>query len=447
MGILLRIAFHNLVKARRRTLLLSLALALVTLFLVLLLALSQGLTDTMVANVTAQTTGHVNVAGFYKLRATDANPLVTHASEIRRIVVENTPDLDYVVTRSRGWGKLISETASIQVAIFGLNAADETRFLSSLPLARESEYRDAGRDDELGDPARLAEPQTALLFAAQARKLGVTVGDKLSVTVETEQGQANILDVTVAAVVKDSGFMSNWMLYLPNDTLHTLYNLSDDSTGAIMVYLKDIERSEDVLAHLRDVFTEQGHALMEHDGRPFWEKFENVQGEDWRGQKLDLTTWEDESAWLRWILRAFDSVSFVLVATLAVIIAIGIMNAMWIAVRERTREIGTLRAMGLERRGVLALFLLEALLLGLFSTTVGGLAGALVAHAIDEAQVKVTIDAVKVLLMSDTLHLAAEPRHVVEAVLAFSCVTCLATLWPAARAARMQPVKAIQNLG
>ena len=447
MGMYLRIALHNLVKARRRTVLLSLDLALVTLFLVLLLALSAGLTETMVENVTAQTTGHVNVAGFYKLRATDANPLVTHAAEVRRIVEENTPGLDYVVTRTRGWGKLISDTSSIQVAIYGIDAREESRFLGDLPLAAEAEYKDGGKDAVLGDPGRLAEPQTALIFAAQARKLGVTVGDRLSVTVETEQGQANILDVTVAAVAKDSGFMSNWMLYIPTATLHTLYDLGEDSTGAVMVYLKDIERSDDVMAHLRDVLAAKGFTLMDHDGKAFWEKFENVQGEDWRGQRLDLTTWEDEASWLRLILAAFDSVSFVLIATLAVIIAIGIMNAMWISVRERTREIGTMRAIGLERRGVLTLFMVEALLLGLFATTVGGVGGALLAHAIDQAHVKVTVDAVKMLLMSDTLHLAVQPRHVIEAVLAFSGVTCLATLLPAARAARMPPVNAIQNQG
>jgi putative ABC transport system permease protein len=443
----LRIALRNLLQARRRTLLLSLALALVTLFLVVLLALSQGLTETMVRNVTAQSTGHVNVAGFFKIRATDAMPLVTHAAEIRRVVEQNTPGLDYVVARTRGWGKLISDTSSIQVAMFGIVATDEQRFLQSIPLALESEYREGGRAEALGDPLKLGEPHTALLFASQARKLGVTVGDKLSVTVETEQGQANVLDVTVVAVGKDSGFMSNWTLFIPDQTVHALYDMQDDATGAVMIYLKDIARAEEVLYHLNEVLLARGHAVMERDGKPFWDKFDRVQGEDWRGQKLDLTTWEDEANWLQWILRAFDSVSFTLVAILAAIIAIGIMNAMWIAVRERRGEIGTVRAIGLGRGGVLGLFLTEAALLGLFATLVGGTAGALIAQAIDQAHVKVTVDAVKVLLMSDTLHLSPKWVHVVQASLAFTLVACLATLWPAARAARMQPVKAIQSQG
>ena len=59
-----------------------------------------------------------------------------------------------------------------------------------------------------------------------------------------------------------------------------------------------------------------------------------------------------------------------LIVILIAIIIIGIMNTMWIAIRERTREIGTLRAIGMHRREVLWMFLLESLMLGLFATVV-----------------------------------------------------------------------------
>ena len=49
------------------------------------------------------------------------------------------------------------------------------------------------------------------------------------------------------------------------------------------------------------------------------------------------------------------------------------MNTMWIAIRERTREIGTLRAIGMQRRAVLRMFLLESLMLGLVGTVGGAL--------------------------------------------------------------------------
>ena len=44
-----------------------------------------------------------------------------------------------------------------------------------------------------------------------------------------------------------------------------------------------------------------GYQVMEHDPRAFWMKFETVNREDWTGQKLDVTTWEDEISFLQWI--------------------------------------------------------------------------------------------------------------------------------------------------
>ena len=74
---------------------------------------------------------------------------------------------------------------------------------------------------------------------------------------------------------------------------------------------------------------------------------------------------------MTWTLKALQGLSFVLIVILIAIIIIGIMNTMWIAIRERTREIGTLRAIGMQRREVLWMFLLESLMLGLFATVAG----------------------------------------------------------------------------
>ena len=91
----------------------------------------------------------------------------------------------------------------------------------------------------------------------------------------------------------------------------------------------------------------------------------------WTGQKLDITNWEDEISFMTWTLKALQGLSAVLIVILIAIIIIGIMNTMWIAIRERTREIGTLRAIGMQRGEVLWMFLLESLMLGLLATVAG----------------------------------------------------------------------------
>jgi putative ABC transport system permease protein len=119
---------------------------------------------------------------------------------------------------------------------------------------------------------------------------------------------------------------------------------------------------------------------------------------------------------------------------------------MWISVRERTGEVGTLRAIGMRHGRVLLMFMLEALLLGLFATTVGALAGAAVAAVIDVSAIHVPSDAMKMILMSDRIHLSVRTFEVLEAIAVFTGVAMVSALWPALKAARMQPVTAIQHV-
>lgn len=447
MGTFVAIALRNLVQARRRTLVLSIALGIVTALLVLLLALSAGLSDTLLRAATTLSTGHVNVGGFFKTKPSDASPLVRDAARVRRVVEENTPGLDYAVERTRGFARLISPTTSLQAGLTGVDVSEEEELLRRIRLAPESEYVDGGRDRVVGDVQRLAEPGTALIFAAQARRLQVRTGDRLTVVAETPQGARNSMDLEVVAVAKDIGFLSNFGIFVHHDAVRTLYNLDDDVTGAIYVYLDDHTRSHAVMDRLRSALSAEGFEILEHDATPFFTKFGPVAGQEWTGQRLDLTVWEDEVLFLTWVLTAVDTVSFALVAVLVVLIAIGIMNSMWIGVRERTSEIGTLRAIGMSRGRVLVMFLLEALFLGAFSTVVGGLAGMTLASGLDALSITIPSPAVQAILMSDVLNLVVEPERVVLAVLAFTALCGLAALPPAFAASRMQPVTAIHHIG
>jgi putative ABC transport system permease protein len=443
----LTIALRNLLQAKRRTFFLSAALGMVTMLLVLLLALTQGMTETLIKSATTISAGHVNVGGFFKSTSTDAAPIITGVDDIRKVVLENTPDLDYIVGRHKGWGRVVSDTASLNAGLWGVDMNEEGRFAQSIQLAKESEYKEGGRDEVLGDVKRLANPKSAMIFATQAKRLGVTVGDNLTIMVELLTGARNTTEVTIVAVGKDVGMMSNWSVFVDKGTTLDLYRLAPDTSGAIFVYLKDISKCDQTMAHLRGVFEQKGYKVMEHESQPFWMKFEKVQGEDWLGQKLDFTIWSDEVSFVKWVFTAIDTISFFLIGVLLLIIVIGIMNSMYISVRERTKEVGTVRAIGMSKRGVLFMFVTEAVLLGLFATTVGGVVGASIAAAIDAARIVVPVEAVQAILMSDTIHLSVLPGQIVAAVLVFTTVTVVAALWPSVRASRLQPVEAIHAVG
>lgn len=443
MRILSLMAFRNLVQARRRTLLLGSAIGLVTALLVLLLSLSQGIADNLVKSATTLSAGHVVVAGFYKPSPSQAIPMVTGAAKVEEVIRASTPDLDYIISRGRGWGKFVGPGGAVQSGFAGVTLGNEPRFVGSLALATQDEYKEGGKHEILGDASRLAEPGACILFVNQAKRLEVDVGDSITFVTETNDGRTNTIDLTVVAVARDLGMLSSWSVLGNMESLRKVYRLSDDTTGAFWVYLKDIDDAEAAMTTLRVSLAQAGYQLMDHDPNPFFFKFETVGGEDWTGQKLDVTIWRDEVSFLTRILDVFNVVSVFIASVLLVIIAVGIINTMFNIVRERTREIGTMRAVGIQRGAVLGLFLIEATMLGLFGTSMGALAGSLLALLLDALAIPVPNMAMKAIFLSDTLQFAVNPATLALCVGVLTVCTGLAAVWPAVLAARLRPIVAL----
>lgn len=443
MRMILTIAMRNLIQARRRTLLLSSAIGLVTTLLVLLLAISQGISDNLVKSATTLSAGHVVVAGFYKSSPSQTIPMVTDAAKVRAVIEASTPNLDYIISRGRGWGKLVGGGGTVQSALSGVTLANEPRFVGALQLAKRSEYIKGGDEQIVGDASRIDQPGAVILFANQAKRLEVDVGDAITFVTETNDGRTNTVDLTVVAVAHDLGMLSSWSVLVNMETLRKVYKLNEDTTGAFWVYVKDIDQADAAMGALRVALAQAGFQLMDHDPNPFFFKFEAVGGEDWTGQKLDLTIWRDEVSFLTKILDAFNVITVFIALVLLIIIAIGISNTMFNTVRERTREIGTMRAIGIQRGRVLILFLVEALLLGLFATTGGALLGALLAFALDAMAIPVPIEALKAILLSDTLQLSVRMSTLLASVVFLTVCTGAAALWPSMRAARLRPIIAL----
>jgi ABC-type lipoprotein release transport system permease subunit len=430
-----RIALLNLIEHRRRTIFLGAAVAVVTMLLVLLTALSTGVRQTLIHSATTLSTGHLNIGGFYKVTAGQAGPVVTEYEKVLEVARKTLPEMDFAVERGRGWAKVVADRGSIQAAINGIDIGTEPEFKKSLDIV-------SGNIDEL------TKPNTMLIFEAQAKKLELKVGDAVTISSQTTRGVANTIDCRIVAVARDIGLLSQWNTFIPNESLRSLYQLRPDVTGAIQIMVKPayVEHLGPLAGRLRSALEQAGYRVMEPDARPFWLKFQSVSREDWTGQKYDVTTWEDELQFLMWTLTALNGISVVLVVILIAIMVTGIMNTLWIAIRERTREIGALRAIGMQRGAVARLFLMEASSLGLIGGAVGVILGAGVASLINAAHIPVP-KAAQLFLMADTVRLAVEPGAVAFAVVLITLVSGFAALYPSLRAARLRPVDAMSHFG
>jgi ABC-type antimicrobial peptide transport system permease subunit len=206
-----------------------------------------------------------------------------------------------------------------------------------------------------------------------------------------------------------------------------------------------MDKVEQDIDILRAALGKAGYTLMDRDKKPFWMKFQSTAREDWTGQRIDLTSWEDEISFASWTLTAIDGLSFLLTSVLMVIIAIGIMNSLWIAIRERTREIGTLRAIGMQRRLVLSLFVFETFFLGALGTAAGSLLGGLLAGGLHLLHLPVP-EGAQFFTMSSTLEFALNPARVLGGAAVITACTTAVSLIPALKAARMKPVTAMSHI-
>jgi putative ABC transport system permease protein len=430
-----RIALLNLIEHRRRTMFLGAAIAVVTMLLVLLTALSTGVRQTLIHSATTLSTGHLNIGGFYKVSPGQAGPVVTDYEKVLEVAKKTLPEMDFAVERGRGWAKVVADQGSFQAAINGIDIGAEPAFKKALTI-------------ESGNIEELAKPNTMLIFAAQAKKLELKVGDAVTISSQTPRGVANTIDCRVVAIARDIGLLSQWNTFISNDSLRSLYQLRPDVTGAVQLLVKPqyVDNLAPLAARLRAALEKAGYRVMEPDARPFWMKFQTVAREEWTGQKYDVTTWEDELQFLMWTLGALNGISVVLVVILIAIMVTGIMNTLWIAIRERTREIGALRAIGMQRFAVARLFLMEASSLGLIGGCLGVLLGSGAAALLNAAHVPIP-KAAQIFLMADTLRLSVEPGAVVFAIVLITLVSGGAALYPSLRAARLRPVDAMSHFG
>ena len=430
----MQIAGRNLAAHTRRNLFLGGALAAVTGLLVLLGALTSGMEAAMTESATTLMTGHVNVGGFFKITSSSTAPLVSEYPKVLEEVRRRVPEIDFVTVRGRGWAKAVSENKSMDIVLAGVDVAQEPAFRHVLRIAE-------GRLEDLG------QPNTVLLFEGQAERLKVKVNDVLTLSAPTDRGVNNTADVRVAAIAKNVGLLSAFSAFIQADTLRQLYGLNVTTTGAIHLFLKDPRDASAVAARLRTALAGAGWRVMDPEAQPYWMKLmQTVPSEDWTGQKLDVTTSDDEMGQFKQFILALRVVTGLLVIILMVVVVIGILNTLAIAIRERTREIGTLRAIGMQRGKVRWLILLETGLLGVAGTVSGALLASGFAAGLNAIGIALP-EAAQIFLAQERLHFLLDPGAIATNVAFLAAVTIAASLLPARRAARLKPVTAMHHVG
>ena len=335
-----RFAWLNTRRNRRRSLVTVAIAALGTAAILLAggfaLSTYQGL-----AEASARTTGHLVLARTAQFDGFEDTPLqhgLTDAQALRRRLLAD-PAVRQVLPRVE-FGGLISN-GDKSVIMMGVGIEPDAEFAVKGPFLTV----EAGR--ELAG----AERGAVMLGAGLARNLKVQPGASLTLLAGTTEGAMNALDVTVAGIVSTGvPEIDQRLVYTDVATAQRL--LVTDRVSSLGIFLDRMEATLPARARL-------GASLPD----------------------LALRTWEEQAPFYRSVRALYNRIFGALGLIIGVIVVVVVANAMAMSVIERTREIGTLRALGTRPGQLLQTLAMEGLLLG----AAGGAIGAAITVAVSVA--------------------------------------------------------------
>ena len=160
---------------------------------------------------------------------------------------------------------------------------------------------------------------------------------------------------------------------------------------------------------------------------------------------LDVRDFGELSPFYGQVVKMFSAIFLFIALVMGVIVLFAVINTMTMNVMERTNEVGTIRALGVRRAGIRSQFTVEGVLIGAIGATVGAALAYLIAALINHAGLT-WVPPGNASAVPLRLDVAGRPLLVAGAWLALAIVTTVAALLPANRAGRLPVVDALRHV-
>lgn len=260
------------------------------------------------------------------------------------------------------------------------------------------------------------DPEGALLGFGLADVLGVNIGDYVTLLSPTKYGGLNAVDIKVRGTIQTgTSAVDDMIVKLPISSVEKLLGAPDVSK--IMILLDDTSYTEVVEKKLRQLIKDEG-----------WD--------------LEMKTWVDlaESYWA--VVKIYNNIFYFLTIIIVFIIISSIINTMSMSVMERVSEIGTIRSIGMKRRGITKLFLSEGFLLGAIGSVIGIVVAIIIISLVNINGIKT--DPPPGQNTGYTMSILVMPATLIYSFLLTTIIALIASISPAIKAGRMKVVDALR---
>ncbi|PIU17982.1 MAG: hypothetical protein COT18_11470, partial [Elusimicrobia bacterium CG08_land_8_20_14_0_20_59_10] len=273
-----------------------------------------------------------------------------------------------------------------------------------------------------------------ILPAALARRLGIKAGGKIKLSWPRRfEAVPKTAELTVAAVC-GSGCPGADIALLNESAFYDLYY--DDMPAPPGPGVKPClpagawaELSSPEWILLKRTYTTDDYK----------KKYQDISRNKWKGTTIDVSTMYETASDILKLESVLNIITVSAVLVLFFIILLGVVNTLRMTIRERTREIGTVRAIGMQRAAVRDMFLLETLFLTLFSSAAGLALGFAAMELLSLITFRPVDNPLGMLLVNGHLYFLPTLIGVAGSILLIIAIAVVTAWFPARRAAALSP--------
>ncbi len=413
MSNLFKIAIRNLKRYKRRTFLTAFLITLGVVFVLLFVSVTGSFKNMMIGQMTDSMLGHLQVHRKGYLASIENLPLNMNlrlqAYKKLEGILNQQPEIEAYSPRIKFGGMFSTfvETTNIR-----LNGIYPDRELKTVPLLPSRVTNGGGKPLEKGE---------IWIPELMAKSMKVNIGDTVVIIATNKDGSVNGKQFKVAGVLESITGPGGRDGYIHIEDAMEVLRMEEMEISEVAVRLKDFSRLRSFSSKLEGILSGE----LSKQGKPMFE----------------LHTWEKLSPFYN-IARMIDLMAFFIKLMLIAVVLISIMNVMIMAVYERIREIGTIAAIGTLPGKILSLFVVEGFSLGLLGVIAGNILGLIIIAIVNLSNITFSFGRQTGLVLSAKV----SPMDMLVISLIVIVISVVASLQPAFKASRMEPIKALRHV-
>lgn len=423
MAELATIAWRNIGRNRRRTVLCLAAVAVSVFFIIFMESMIAGMVDGIESVVTTFDTGHVTVVSKEYEAEIEYLPVqypLSGGASVKELakLAESVPGVKAAFPRVLCYASLFDSTVK-HALVWGIETERERSFHHFDIYSRtdgliEGSYPAPGRNE-------------CIIGISLASKAGLSVGDSIPLKLVSAQFSDKYWSPVVTGIFSfDYQRFDENAIVVPLDRLQRVLGLGEGAQQ-LAVYAEREKDSPRIAAELRSAFASAGNA----GGSP---------------EAPVVREWTD-NYWVA-MMRSMTGLFVIVFLVFQTVASFLIVNTMLMVIHERIKEIGMMGALGMTRWEIVAVFFMEALFLSMLGAAAGSLVGGVSAAVLSLFPLDFTAltgGGMKDLPIAGTLVLSFSWGTVAKGFLYGVAVSSACTVFPSLKSAFVEPVEALRR--